>query len=230
VVQVLTDTRKASRPSDRIGRFIAILAIVADALILFYLGWTIPSVGGSLVIPTVIVFGIGAAVAVVGSLVARARLHHQELGIFAVSSSIVAVLAAIWTFQFAMPFAIWSSNATAQAQAALSALQYSPLNTHGIVEGPPCTVRTTGSAGPLQAPYIECGTWTPEGHFVTFQEYGGQRGGAGGTLGYARPGLDIFPDQCVRQLFGDWSMSSGPSSNTPDPGSCPIGYHFQGGG
>jgi hypothetical protein len=221
VAQVLADTKTGTHPSDRTRQLLGIVAVAVDALILFYLGWTIPSV---------IVLGVGAAAAVLGSLFARSRLHRKELTVFAVSASAVAVLAAIWTFQFAIPFSIWSSNATTQARAALSALEHSPLNQHGIVEGPPCTVRTTGNVGPLQAPYVECGTWTPEGHFVTFQEYGGQQGATGGALGYARPGLDIFPDQCVRQLFGNWSMSAGPSRNTPDPGSCPIGYHFQGGG
>jgi hypothetical protein len=226
VVTVLGETEGTIPSSRRRRRLAAVSAVAVLALVLFYMGWALPSVGGSLVLPALIVLGTGAASALVAGLIARASLHRTELKVLVMSMVVVAIVAAIWTFQFALPFAVWSSRATAQAQAALSQAERSP---RGILEtdpGQPCVVHTSGSVGPLAAPYSECASWTPEGRFVTFDRTGSQSGG----LGYALPDADNpFPDECVRHLYGNWYMFT-ISSDANDPGSCPIGYQFQGGG
>jgi hypothetical protein len=201
-----------------------LVAVAGVALILGYLGWILPTVGGSLLLPTIIVVGVGVALAATGALIARKfRRPTGRIKVFVVGAAIATTLAGIWAFQFSLPVALWSSNATTEAQAALSALGHSATDRNGVAPNAPCSTHDTGSLGPLEAPYREYATWTPEGHFVTFTGTHSQ------GVGYTNVGATTFPDQCARHLFGDWWMFVG-SNNPSEPGQCPIGYRFQGGG
>ena len=182
-----------------------IAAIALVPLFLGYLGWILPSVGGSVVIPTLIVFGIGLLIVIIGCAVAVDRPQWKP---FAVGAVIATILASIWTFQFSLALQIQFSNATAQATAAL---QRSSSSRDGI---PACTVHASGSLGPLSAPYREC----VSGQMVTFNPVGNLAAG----LIYADNGLVALPDACVRPLMGGWTMFTALSDGT----ACPNGYKF----
>ena len=192
----------------------AIVALVAIGLA--YLGWVLPSPGGSLVVPTSVVLGIGCAAGIACWIITgRWATTAAVLG--------VTVLAAVWTFSFSLPARIaWDSNATSQAQTALQHLASSPRNPYGVPLRP-CSTMGTGSVGPIDAPYRECAVSTPEGHFVIFTA--AELTGRG--LGYTDIGAATFPDECSRHLTGEWWMFTRESSGT---GGCPIGYQFHGGG
>jgi len=66
----------------------AIVALVA--FVLGYLGWVLPSPGGSLVVPTLIVFGIGCAAGITCWIVTGSRAT-------AVAILGLSVLASVWT-------------------------------------------------------------------------------------------------------------------------------------
>jgi hypothetical protein len=190
--------------------------VMLVAIVLGYLGWVLPSPGGSLVVPTLIVFGIGCAAGIACWIIAGSWVT-------AVAVVGVTVLASVWTFSFSLPASVaWDSNATSQAQTALQQLASSPRNQYGVPLRP-CSTRTTGSVGPIGAPYRQCSVSTPEGHFVIFTA----GGLTGRGLGYTDVGAATFPDQCSRHLTGEWWMFTRDSSGTSG---CPIGYQFHGGG
>ncbi len=191
------------------------------------LGTALVTPGQSLARPTAIVAAVGAAIALVAWTAASFRAGRQAGWIFAVGIVAVTVLAGIWTFEFALPVAIEWSDATAQAEGALSQLQHSPLNRHGTVPPHPCVEHTTGSVGPLAAPYTECAIWTPEGHLVRFAANGPNA--QGGLVYTDRPSAS-FPDECARHLVGKWWMFASSTDSNGDPGSCYLGYRFAGGG
>ena len=195
----------------------AIVAVVAPTL--GYLGWVLPHPGDSLVIPALVVFGIGCALAVPG------LVYWLVSGSGAIAIAIIAttLVASIWTFEFSLPAAIAvDTGATAQAQAALVQLNSSPHSKFGLPLHP-CSMKVVGSVGPLEAPYRQCAVSTPEGHFVLYTS--GTQTSRG--LGYTDIGARTFPDACSRHLIGPWWMFTGPKSGE---GGCPIGYSFQGGG
>ena len=143
------------------------------------------------------------------------------------TTAVVTVAAAAWTFEFALPSAIEWSNATAEAQLALSQMQHSPLNHKGTVPPHPCVVHLTGSVGPLDAPYTECAIWTPVGHLVRFTAH--DPNAQGGLVYTDRPSTS-FADECARHLVGAWWMVAPSTVSNGDPGSCYFGYGFHGGG
>lgn len=218
-----TETKAvSSRRPDLLGAG----AVIVAALVLGYLGWILPVPGGSLVVPALIVLGIGAGVGLVGWVAASFRPLQSCRWTFAVGVGVVAVLASVWTFAFSLPASLtWDSDATAQARAALASLQPSALAHGGVAPLQPCTLHANGSIGPLDAPYLECAIWTPEGHFVTFRASGS---GPARGIGFTDAGARTFPDACTRHLFGEWWMFTESADTDGDPGSCPIGYQFQG--
>ncbi len=199
--------------------------IAIAALLLGFLGWTLPSVGGTLVVPTLVVFGTGALLAVAALVVGRHWHQRLRLNGLAMGVALVTILASVWTLEFSLPAALWFSNATSQAQAALAPLRAAALDHQGVAPGQGCSSHTAGSIGPLNAPYEECPIWTPEGHFVIFAPVGVQ----GGGLGFTNAGASTFPDKCVRQLTGPWWMFTNADLDNP-ASPCHFGYKFQGGG
>jgi hypothetical protein len=227
VVQVAQTPTERLPGSSSLARWVAAVAAVVVGVGLGALGTAMVTPGQSLAVPTAVVAGIGGAVVLVSWVVAAFRSGRQAGRIFAVAAGVVTVLAAIWTFEFALPTAIEWSDATAQAQDALSLLQHSPQNRHGTVPPQPCVVHSTGSAGPLAAPYKECAIWTPVGHLVTFIANGPN---ADGGLVYTDRPSASFADECARRLVGDWWMFASSTDSNGDPGSCYFGYRFAGGG
>lgn len=181
MVQVAQTPTERLPGSSSLARWVAAVAAVVVGVGLGALGTAMVTPGQSLAVPTAVVAGIGGAVVLVSWVVAAFRSGRQAGRIFAVAAGVVTVLAAIWTFEFALPTAIEWSDATAQAQDALSLLQHSPQNRHGTVPPQPCVVHSTGSAGPLAAPYKECAIWTPVGHLVTFIANGPNADGGSST-------------------------------------------------
>jgi len=228
MVQVLDPTSAELLPSSSPkARWAALVAAVATGVGLGATGNVLVSPGRSLAVPTAIVAGIGAAIVLGSWVVASVRAGRQAGWIFAVGVGVVTVLASVWTFEFALPAAVEWSDATAQAQSALSQVQHSPQNRHGTVPPHPCVLHANGSIGPLAAPYRECTIWTPIGHMVSFVASG--PGADGGLLYTDRPSAS-FADECARHLVGDWWMFASSTDSNGDPGSCYLGYTFRGGG
>jgi hypothetical protein len=177
------------------------------------LGWVPPSAGGSLAIPTLIVFGIGCAIAIAWWIGFRD---------WAVVASVIAITigASIWTFAFSVPASVtWGSSATLQAQSAISRLGSSPTQAYGDR----CSNIETGAVGPIDAPYRQCTGFTPSGGYVIFTAASQTTRG----LVYADRGGVTFGNECSRHLVGKWWMFT---AETSGEGACPIGYQFQGSG
>ena len=226
MVAVFDHLRNSEVHQVRPGRGRILLAVgggILVGLVLGYLGWALPTPGDSLLVPTLIVAGVGLAIAVVGAIFA---LHPRltSLWLFCGVVLVLTVVASLWTFQFALPASVaWDASATQQAQTVIARVNAEPL-VNGVPPGHCWTVQN-GSIGDVQAPYRECGISTPEGHFVTFVSVG--VGPKGGGLGYTDRGAATFQDACSKHLFGKWWAFS---NNTDGMGSCPVGYMFHGGG
>jgi len=190
--------------------------LVVTSLVLAWLGRDLLSPGGSLIIPTLIVFGIGCAIGITYWIVTGSRAA-------AVAFGAITVAASVWTFAVALPVTVvLDSGADAQADAAFARLAASPRSQYGIPVHP-CSEKLAGSVGPLDAPYRVCAISTPEGHFVLFTARGQPTRG----LSFTDRGASTFPDECSRHLVGEWWMFIGIAGGTDD---CPIGYEFHGGG
>lgn len=214
---VLAEPSRGLTGTRSFGRrwlFVPVL-LASDALFLGYLGWVLLSPGDSLIVPTVIVFGIGCVVAIASWIVGGGRA--MAVGVFA-----IAVVASIWTFAFSLPASLaWSSGATLQAQAALTRpgpTKVSPADESYL----PCSVVRSGAVGPLDAPYQVCVTSFNKVHIVRFVTL--ERPSRG--VAYTDVGDSSFPDECARHLIGMWWMFV---EDTSGIGNCPIGYQFQGG-
>ncbi len=209
-------------PRRRIGGW-GLLAALLAGVVLGYLGWVLPTPGGSLVAPTAVVAVAGGAVAIVGWVVACFRPAWRDLWTFAVAVAVFTVLAAVWTFEFSLPVAMaWDTGATPAAERFLLQVEHGARHANGVPLRP-CTTVPTGSIGPLAAPYQECGASSPEGHFVTYTAVApGQTHG----LGYTDIGAATFADECSRHLTGRWWMYV---QDTSGIGNCPFGYRFHGG-
>jgi hypothetical protein len=209
------------------AQWTAAAAVVVIGIGLGAVGTVLATPGHSLVVPTAIVAAVGGGIVLASWVLASFRAGRQAVWIFALGTALVTALACLWTFEFDLPITIEWSNATAQAQDALSLVQRSPRNDHGTVPPHPCVVHTAGSVGPLSAPYRECTIWTPIGHLVEFIASG--LGAQGGLVYTDRPSAS-FEDECARHLIGRWWMFAPSTDSNGDPGSCYIGYTFAGGG
>jgi hypothetical protein len=217
------DEAKARAPSRR-GTMVAIVLAVVVGIVLGYLGWVLPSPGGSLVVPTLIVFGIGAVLAGCSWILACFEPRGSALRTFAGTVGILSLAAAAWTFWFSLPAAMWSdSGANQQAQTALVRLSHEPKRNGVPIKN--CWTIETGSVGPLGAPYRECAISTTvsgqpfvDVSFVTV-------GSPDRSIAYTNSG-NAFLDSCVRHLIGSWWMTIWDHRGL---GNCPIGYQFHGG-
>ncbi len=209
------------------AQWTAAVAVVVIGIGLGGVGTVLVTPGHSLAVPTAIVAAVGGGIVLASWVLASFRAGRQAAWIFALGTAVATALACLWTFEFALPIAIEWSNATAQAQDALTLVQRSPQNVHGTVPPHPCVVHANGSVGPLSAPYRECTIWTPIGHLVEFIASG--PGAQGGLVYTDRPSAS-FEDQCARHLIGRWWMFAPSTDSNGDPGSCYIGYTFAGGG
>jgi hypothetical protein len=152
-----TETAEPTRARNHRSVCVALVRALLLGIALGALGWTLPSYGSSIAIPTLIVFGIGALF-IVGTVIARWRFPKKgHLRLFFIGAAVVTVLASVWTFEFSLPasFALDSSS-TAQAQLAL----------RGFNATRSCVAITHGSVGSLQAPYMRC--VQPDPGFVTY--------------------------------------------------------------
>lgn len=190
------------------------------------LGWILPGPGRSLVVPAVVVLGVGVALALASWAVSRARWSTGWPVAAAVTGA--AVAATVWTFEFSLPASMaWDPGATRSAAAVLFDLNHGDLAR--TVPPTPCRTVRTGSVGPLGAPYTACAVSTAEGHFVVYTALGSRpvRG-----LAYTDVGAATFPDGCTRHLAGRWWAFVGSTENEAlgIDGLCPFGYRFHGGG
>jgi hypothetical protein len=188
-------------------------------LILGFLGWTLPTYGGSLVVPTVVVFGVGTVVVLV-SLASAFWRKPSSLWLFSTIVAIFTLLASFWTLAFSLPASVaWDHGATQHAQLVISQLRQRAV--HGVTPLQPCVNVNQGAIGTLRAPYRQCAIYTNQGHFVTFTPADNRTQG----LSYTDVGAATFLDACSRHLVGRWWMFVGDNSG----GNCPVGYQFHGG-
>jgi hypothetical protein len=220
--QALAEHLPGSTP---LARWAAVAAAVAIGIALGALGTALVTPGQSLAVPTAIVAAAGGGIVLVSWVAASFRTGRQAGWTLAVGAAIVSVLACLWTFEFALPAAIEWSNATAQAQEVFNQLQHSPQNFRGTVPPQPCVARSSGSVGPLAAPYKECAVWTPVGHAVTF--VASSPNAPSGLVYTDRPSA-FFADECERHLVGMWWMFTSSTDSSGDPGTCYFGYRFHG--
>ncbi|HXA31476.1 MAG TPA: hypothetical protein VNV87_04380 [Acidimicrobiales bacterium] len=220
----LDNPEPLSPPRRRPITSIALALVVGVGL--GYLGWVLTSPGGSLLAPTLIVLGIGLALAGSSWVVAYFTPSRKDLWIFALTCAILSLFAGAWTFWFSLPTAMWSdSGASQQAQNALVKLSREPTNSSGVPINH-CWTIETGAIGPLQAPYEECAVATKvTGKAftdVTFTSIDSPHR----SIQYTNSGAMAFYDTCYRHLVGQWWMTTWDQSGL---GSCPIGYQFHGG-
>lgn len=200
-----------------------ILAVVVVGLLLGYLGWVLPSPGGSLVIPTLVVLGVGVFVGLAAGTISVARpsrrwVRHVALGVLAMT-----LVACVWTWEFSFPaFMAWS-HATSQATQALNGAKNSPKLSNGAPVHP-CVNVTRGSVGPMSAPLRECTITSPEGDAVFFKPLGPH---SVGGMAYISSGSHWFADECAHHSYGPWWTFT---ASTDGVGDCPFGYSFHGGG
>jgi hypothetical protein len=161
----------------------------------------------------------GALVALLVALVIAGGwwlLQRRNRGLvrtFVVSMVVVGVLVVWWAWAFAMPLAMaWDSGATADALGALRGI--SP-------DQSVCVTVTSGSIGPLTAPYERCALDGPPGAEVTYFAGGSDNGLARGLIFFDGP-LRGGADQFVRHLVGGWYAFTQDSSGA-------LGYTFTGG-
>jgi len=219
MVTVAEELRPAEARPHRPRWPATLVTVLSVAAVLGYLGWELPRPGASLVVPTLIVLGVGCVLATVG----LAYWIVSGRGAIALSIIATTLVACIWTFECSLPVAMaLDTGATARAQTALEQLNSSPRSKYGIPLHP-CSSEVVGSVGPLRAPYRQCAVSTPEGHFVLYTSGTGTSRG----IGFTDVGAATFPDACSRHLIGPWWMFTAP---TGGEGQCPIGYSFHGGG
>jgi hypothetical protein len=186
-------------------------------VLLGYLGWRIIDPGGSLVVPALIVFGARTAIAALATLATRSPRssgHRRALLTFGVAALAWTLLASVWTYEFAVPLSVAWSDADQQAQTALT----QPTSTTIIVPGPgslDCTLVSSGSVGPIEAPYRRC----VDGGLVFFSSVGSNGGIAYDDSGRVPPQQGI----CYRHLYGPWWLLHGKTDPMAD---CPFGYDF----
>src|ERR1700728_2826930 len=116
-----------------------------------------------------------------------------------------------------------SSAATRTAKAVLFKLNHGDLRT--TVPLQPCSFISSGSIGPLKAPYKVCPISTAEGHFVDFIAVG--RSPVQG-ISFTDRGPETFLDECYFHLIGRWhAFRAANLSNPAAP--CDAPWHFHGG-
>jgi hypothetical protein len=228
MVQAVAELDKPEHPGPvRHRSIVAIVLSVVVGIVLGYLGWVLPSPGGSLVVPALIVLGVGLALAGCSWIAACFTPRRRSLWIFAIASGILSVLAAAWTFWFSLPAAMWSdSGAVQQAQNTLIKLSQEPTSANGVPVNH-CWRIETGNIGPLSAPYQECAISTRLSGkpfvVVSFKSLTSSQG----SINYTNiSDGSAFYDSCYRHLIGRWWMTSFDRSGV---GNCPIGYRFHGG-
>jgi hypothetical protein len=94
---------KSPTPIPRAERRFMVGAIALVPILLGCLGWMLPSVGGSVVIPAAIVFGTGLLIVIIATAVAMDRPRWRP---FAIGAVIATVLMSIWTFEFSLSMQI----------------------------------------------------------------------------------------------------------------------------
>lgn len=218
--------RRSARPASRKSRFVAAVAGALVGVALGCLGWFLPSPGGSLVTPTLVVGGVGAAIAVLGALFAFLAPRRVEPAVFACTVLLVTLMASAWTFQLSLPARMaLDSSATQRAGAIFSEVNHADVEL--TMPNEPCTDITTGSIGPLDAPYRAC-TWSAgRDHGVTFTKLDPSSKVSRG-ISFTDLGPPTFLDECYRHLVGPWYMFRSADLAGSSP-LCPVGYEFHGG-
>ena len=177
-----------------------------------YLAVIMESPGSSLAGSCLFVALVALAAGLMGWWRLKRRNKHLAQ-VFLISMIISGILATWWAWAFAMPASMaWDSSATPSALEALEGI----APDHSV-----CVKVTSGSIGPLDAPYERCAIVAPPGATVSYY--------AGSTANSPARGLIFFhgarlvgTDQFVRHLVGDWYAF------TEDPSGM-LGYSFMGG-
>jgi hypothetical protein len=198
------------------GTGVALLVFVG----LCCLGTRLQNPGRSLVLPALIVGGVGVVPAVISWIVACFRPQRRELWILSILFTVLAACSSFWTFDLAMPVSlIIDSSSTQRARAALTAV--------GSSHHFRCTTVESGSIGPLRPPFQMCAYPDTGGKYsviFTALTSSTDRG-----LSFTNFSTGDLQDQCSRHIEGEW-WAFGGTTEVDNPGGCLIGYQFHGGG
>ena len=194
-------------------RALPVLLLIAGALVFGavdgYLAYITESPGTSLAGHCLLVASIAVVVAAVGWRLLRSKNHKIRL-VFAVSFLAAGFLATWWAWSFAMPAAMsWDSSATPRALGALKGIG---------VDRSVCVNVTSGSIGPLHAPYRQCAVIGGTGSLVEFTAQSqGNKADVSPYRGliFSDQPESTFSDECTRHLVGEWyAYTADPSGMT----------------
>lgn len=201
-------------PSQRRHHGLAAVASIAVGVALGYIGMRVQVPGHSMVLRSAELTGAGVVLSLIVVVVASKRPWMRELWTFAVTVAVLSLMAGVFTFEFAGDVSLLlDSSATAQAQTALAAVQ-SGTRQSGLAG---CSTLSSGSVGPLQAPYRVCAFLEPRSD--SFVEFLAPTSASRGIL-YSEATTPTFLDGCSRHLEDQWwafvIIGNGQS--------CPYGY------
>jgi hypothetical protein len=189
--------------SARLALAGAILVGLGEAAV----GFLLSAPGGSVLTPSLAVLGL-ALLALGGGWWWLSGDEARQIRIrYAATIVLCALFATVWTFDFALPAAMAAdTQATHQALAAISA-----RSTKDCMKA----VITSGSIGPLHAPYERCVLSSAAGPTVLYLTQSAASGVA------FDPGVEtLLGATCVRHLTGRWWQW------TTFTGTCPFGYQL----
>jgi hypothetical protein len=176
----------------------AIVLAVISGLVEVVVGIKLPVVGLSILLPTIVVALISLCFLVLGTAILF-RVKTALLTFIVLSVSI-GLATTWWTYAFSWPSAMaLDSSATPSALAALSVAPQIATK---------CVIRTTGSVGPLRAPYQRCATRAGSTVFYSAMANGQVIDPSRGLVFDEGPASNLS-DHCVRHLVGDWYAVSG---------------------
>lgn len=207
--------QRDSASGRRIGAF-AIFALPVVAILIGiaigYLAYVIESPGTSLAGPCLLVLLLVGVATIAGWWWSRKR-NRSVAWLFAAAMCVVGVLVVWWAWAYAMPASMaWDSSANANALTALRGIEPE----HSV-----CEEVSSGSIGPLGAPYERCAIVGVPGATVTYYSGSAASSPARGLIFFEGSRI-AGTDQFVRHLVGDWYAFS------QDPTGI-LGYSFTGG-
>jgi hypothetical protein len=221
----LTPSEAKAKPDAQLAdegpvRWTVLLALLIGALVFGaldgYVAYVIESPGTSLAGHCLLVAVIAVAAASLGWSLFRSKSRRFRIT-FTTSILIAGLLATWWSWAFAMPAAMsWDTHATPRALEALKGIG---------VERSVCVIVTTGSIGPLHAPYQQCAINGQPGSQIQFTaRSGGGKSDVSPARGliFTETAANTLSDLCTRHLVGDWYAF------TADP-SGKAGYSCRGG-
>jgi len=192
------------------GRRVLVVGFVILALLEAVLGWELPDIGQSLLLPVILVVVVGLVLTFVTSLVLEHRSDHG--GLFMLGGVAITVLAIFWTLDAVLPLRVM----TVQSQ--LDQLERCATGVASPASCPKPGHWTAPLLGPILNPTDFYGM---PGEMVFPQGNYGSASSVPVLYGYfyeANPRLVTGQPECTRHLYGPWYEFGFFT------GDCPFGF------